>query len=197
MIDKRTGLGELAIMSSKPDSPYSAKLAVALAEYGFSPAAAEALLEIDGENFVYMRRVKKGDIPQSLMEEMGAGIEPMQFLSLAAIIRIETGRGRPAEEPTVGLLAEEMQVDASRASRIAADLVERGLVARAASQEDGRRSVLVPTAEGRALLDAFLRAKWQRTMRLFRDWPEEDVLAFARLLKRYNDGMRAQYPTAR
>lgn len=190
-------MSELAGMTTRDAHPYSAKLATALAEHGFSPAAAEALLGIDAESFAFMRRVKKGDIPQSLMEELGAGIEPMQFQSLAAIIRIETGRGRPAEEPTVGLLAEEMQVDASRASRIAADLVERGLVARAASQEDGRRSVLVPTAQGRALLDAFLRAKWQRTMRLFRDWPEEDVLAFARLLKRYNDGMRAQYPTAR
>ncbi len=184
-------------MSSETASRFSAIIAQALAEEGFSAIAAEALLQIDAENFAFMRRVKKGDIPHSLMEEMGAGIEPMQFLSLAAIIRIETGRGRPAEEPTVGLLAEEMQVDASRASRIAADLVERGLVARAASQEDGRRSVLVPTAEGRALLEAFLRAKWQRTMRLFRDWPEEDVLAFARLLKRYNEGMRAQYPAAR
>lgn len=184
-------------MNRETASRFSAIIAQSLADEGFSDAAAEALLQIDAENFVYMRRVKKGDIPQSLMEEMGTGIEPMQFLSLAAIIRIETGRGRPAAEPTVGLLAEEMQVDASRASRIAADLVDRGLVMRAASQEDGRRSVLVPTAEGRALLEAFLRAKWQRTMRLFRDWPEEDVLAFARLLKRYNDGMRAQYPTAR
>ena len=97
----------------------------------------------------------------------------------------------------MGLLAEEMVVDSSRASRIAADLVERGLIARAVSQEDGRRSVLVPTEAGLALLNGFLEAKWRRTIQLFRDWPEQDILTFARLFTRYNEGMREQYPLPR
>lgn len=170
-------------------------LAADLRDSGFAPEAAEALLDFDIENFAYMRRVKKGDIPQSLMAEVGAEIEPMQFHALSAIARIASGFGRAAPaEVTVGLLAEEMMVDASRASRIASDLVEKGLVARAVSQEDGRRSVLVPTEGGRALLQAFLSAKWRRWMGLFRDWPAEDVQALARLFRRYNEGMREQFP---
>ena len=176
-------------------TPYQDALAAELRQSGFAPEVAEALLEFDIENFGYMRRVKKGDIPQSLMAEVGAEIEPMQFHALSAIARIASGFGRAApSEVTVGLLAEEMLVDASRASRIASDLVEKGLVARAVSQEDGRRSVLVPTEAGGALLQSFLRAKWGRWMRLFRDWEPADVQALARLFRRYNEGMREQFP---
>jgi DNA-binding MarR family transcriptional regulator len=166
-----------------------------LQDSGFSEGSAIALLSLDADQFHYMRRVVKGDVPQSLMQELGAGLEATQFHALAAVLRIQNGYGRPApQEATVGLLAEEMNLDPSRASRIAADLVERGLIARAVSQEDGRRSVLVATEAADVLIGAFLRAKWQRTMKLFATWTEEDILAFSRLFGRYVDGMREQYP---
>ncbi len=180
---------------SRPASSYAEAMTATLIAGGLSPAAAAALLSFEGENFQYVRRVRKGDIPQSLMDELGAGIEAAQFGALAAVLRIESGYGRAApQEVTVGLLAEEMVVDASRASRIAADLVDRGLVARAVSQSDGRRSVLVPTAKGRDLLQAFLRAKWRRTLQVFAGWPEEDILAFTRLFARFGADMRREYP---
>jgi DNA-binding MarR family transcriptional regulator len=72
--------------------------------------------------------------------------------------------------------------------------VERGLVARTVSQEDGRRSVLQATEAAGVLIEAFLGAKWQRTMKLFATWPEADIVAFAELFGRYLDGMREQYP---
>lgn len=162
---------------------------------GFSETAAAALLTLDSDHFAYVRRVMKGDIPLNLMAELKAEVEVSHFHALSAIMRIQNGYGRPqAQEVTVGLLGEELNLDPSRASRIAADLVERGLVARAVSQEDGRRSVLVPTEAAGALLDGFLRAKWQRTMRLFATWTDADIVAFAALFGRYTDGMREQYP---
>ena len=113
-----------------------------------------ALLSLDADQFHHMRRVMKGDVPQTLMRELNARLENTHFQALTSILRIASGYGRPqAQEVTVGLLAEEMNLDPSRASRIAADLVERGLVARAVSQEDGRRSVLVTTEAARTLLD--------------------------------------------
>ncbi len=167
----------------------------ALTAAGFSESTAVALLTLDADQFHYIRRVIKGDIPQSLLEEVGAGLETTHFHALSAILRIQNGFGRAGPlEVTVGLLAEEMNLDPSRASRIAADLVERGLLARAVSQEDGRRSVLVPTEAAGALLDAYLRAKWQRTMKLFANWPEHDIVTFAGLFARYSDGLRQQYP---
>ena len=162
---------------------------------GFSEDAAIALLALDADMFHHVRRVMKGDLPKNLIAELGAGLELTLFHALSAISRIQYGKGRPApQEVTVGLLAEELNLDPSRASRIAADLVERGYVTRAVSQEDGRRSVLVTTPAARDLMLAFMTAKWQRTMKLFAAWPEDDIVAFARLFGAYVDGMREQYP---
>ena len=166
-----------------------------LEQAGFSGEAALALLALDADMFHHVRRVMKGDLPQNLIAELGAGLEITLFHALSAILRIQHGKGRAApQEATIGLLAEEMNLDPSRASRIAADLVDRGYVTRAVSQEDGRRSVLVTTDTARDLMHGFWHAKWQRTTKLFAAWPEADILEFARLFGTYVEGMRQQYP---
>ncbi len=162
---------------------------------GYSTEVADALMAFDLNNFHYVRRVMKGDLPLKLIEEVGAGLDLTLFHSLSAILRIQHGFGRAApQEVTVGLLAEEMNLDPSRASRIAADLVERGYVARAVSQEDGRRSVLTTTEAASTLMASFMQAKWRRTMQLFSTWPQEDILSFSRLFANYCEGMRDIYP---
>ena len=162
---------------------------------GYSDSAADALMAFDAGHFQYVRLVMKGDVPHNLMAELQSGLEATQFHALLAILRIQKGYGRPhPQEVTVGLFAEELNLDPSRASRIAADLVERGLLTRAVSQQDGRRSVLVPTASACTLLEAFVHAKWQRTLRLFASWSEADIETFTTLFGRFSDGMRAQYP---
>jgi DNA-binding MarR family transcriptional regulator len=179
----------------KPQTRHHERIKSRIEAAGFSEGVAMALLSLDADHFHYVRRVMKGDVPQSLMEELDAGVEATHFHALSAIMRIQNGYGRPApQEVTVGLMAEDLNIDPSRASRIAADLVERGLVARAVSQEDGRRSVLISTPAAEGLLEAFLMAKWQRTMKLFATWSEADIIAFATLFGRYSDGMREQYP---
>jgi len=182
-------------MNSIPILRHQDRIRADIKAGGFSDSAAAALLAFDAQHFQHVRRVMKGDVPHSLMQELQSGLEATQFHALSAIMRIEHGHGRPSpQEVTVGLLAEELNLDPSRASRIAANLVERGLLARAVSQEDGRRSVLVPTASACTLLDGFLHAKWQRTMRLFATWSEAEIEAFTTLFSRYSDGMREQYP---
>jgi DNA-binding MarR family transcriptional regulator len=180
---------------TQPKLRHHDKIRAEIEAAGFSGSAVQALLALDTEHFHYVRRVMKGDVPQSLMDELQAGVEASHFHALSAIMRIQQGLGRAApQEVTVGLLGEEMNLDPSRASRIAADLVERGLVARAVSQEDGRRSVLMPTAAAEALLEGFLMAKWQRTLKLFSTWSEADIVAFSTLFARYSEGMRQLYP---
>ena len=204
MIDKRRGFGQITGMTRetlKPIGPPARtpprdqeRVLTSLREAGFSPDAAVALLSFDVDQFNYVRRVMKGELPLTLMRELGAGVEATQFHALTAITRIEAGIGRSvAAEATVGLLAEEMNVDPSRASRIAADLVERGYLARAASQQDGRRSILTLTDSAKALFQAFRDLKWQKTIAVFREWPEADILDFARLFARYTDDMRRLY----
>ena len=177
--------------------PHHQAMLARLLDTGFSEDAALALMSLDADMFHHVRRVIKGDVPQSLLDELGTDLETTQFHALSALTRIRHGDGRAApEEPTVGLLAEELAVDPSRASRIASDLVERGYLARAVSQADGRRSVLELTPKAGALFEAFHKAKWQRSMRLYQGWSTEDIVAFARLFARYQGGMAEQYPSA-
>ena len=204
MIDICMGSDQITAMNSEslktiglqPRTPpgYQERVLTSLREAGFSPDASVALLSFDMDQFNYIRRVMKGELPLTLMRELGAGVEATQFHALTAITRIEHGIGRDAAaEATVGLLAEEMNVDPSRASRIAADLVDRGYLARAASQVDGRRSILTLTDSAKALFQAFRDLKWQKTISVFREWPEADILDFARLFARYTDDMRRLY----
>ena len=191
-------------LSENPQTPpgkgspaYRAEVGARLSLLGFAPEAIEAMLDFDAEHFAYVRRIKKGDVPQALMNEIGAGLDVSQFHALSAILRIRGGYARPMpQEPTVGLLAEELCIDPSRASRIAADLVDRGLAVRAVSQEDGRRSILNPTEAGMTVMQGFMQAKWQRNARIFADWSAEDIGTFARLFSRYSEGVRREYPAA-
>ena len=184
--------------AGKDTSPYQQALMTGLRDAGFADAAASALLALDADMFHHVRRVVKGDVPQSLLDELGTDLETTQFHALSALTRIRHGYGRAGpEEPTVGLLAEELAVDPSRASRIASDLVERGYLARAVSQADGRRSVLELTEKAGHLFEAFHMAKWQRMMRVYQGWTTEEIVAFARLFAKYQGGMAEQYPVAR
>ena len=120
-----TPSGSAAAARSLPG--LQARVHARLRDAGFSEDASSALMAFDIDQFSYVRRVLKGELPLTLLRDLGAGVEATQFHALTVITRIQCGSGRqvPAEA-TVGLLAEEMNVDPSRASRIAADLVERG-----------------------------------------------------------------------
>ena len=170
-----------------------------LRDAGYDATVSEALLAFDLEHFHYVRRVIKGDLPQALIQELDAGLEVTQFHALSALMRLHCGQGRNGgagqSEPTVGHLAEEMAVDPSRASRIAADLVDRGFLRRAVSQRDGRRAVLELTDKASQLFDAFHAAKWQHSLRLFQGWTDQDILDFSRLFAAFVEGMRQEYPT--
>ena len=174
---------------------YREQVAQDLQAAGHSPAVTEALLEFDATMFQMMRRMVKGELPAQLMAELGAGVELAQFQALTAIMRIQSGMGRagPAEA-TIGLVAEEMNVDPSRASRVVADLIAKAYLKRDVSQTDGRKSVLHATASARELFSNFSHLKWQKAMQVFADWSEPDILTFSRLFLRYNDAIRTAYP---
>jgi DNA-binding MarR family transcriptional regulator len=93
----------------------------------------------------------------------------------------------------VGLLAEELDIDPSRASRIASDLIARGYVRREAAQDDGRKSILVLTDAAWAVLGQMREQKWSKMSALFEGWSEDEILAFSRLFLRYIDGIARVY----
>ena len=162
-----------------------------LADAGFRPDMIDALLELDGTMFLWHRASSKGEVPAKILAELGSSVEVGQFYAMTAIFRIQEGVGRDIAEPaTIGLLAEEMNIDPSRASRVASDLIAKGLVRREAAQDDGRKSILVLTETADALFRAYKELKWAKVIEVYRDWNAEDIGAFSRLLGRYVGDMR-------
>jgi DNA-binding MarR family transcriptional regulator len=88
-------------------------------------------------------------------------------------------------EMTVGGLAAEMGVAQPVASRTVAACIADGLLRRAASQADGRRTVLELTERGEAERTRFATDQRAAFEDITAGWPAADRVQFARLLVRY------------
>ena len=173
---------------------YLAAVRDRLSREGVAPRVAEALMELDSAVFLWHRMAVKGELPARLMTEMGVGLEPSQFFALTAVVRIECGIGRARPEAaTVGLLAEELAIDPSRASRVASELIAGGFLRREADQHDGRKTILRLTEKASETMSAFRELKWSRLLEVFGDWEGEEVEVFSRLFARYVEGIRRVY----
>jgi DNA-binding MarR family transcriptional regulator len=182
-------------MSDAPFKPFP--IAPPLERAALSDEAKQALMELDAAMFQWHRSLAKGELTGRLLAETDLDLEPALFQGLMAVMRVTHGVGRPEpQEPTVGLLAEEMAIDPSRASRIASELISRGYIERAASQSDGRKSVLLLTAQGRAAFETVRDLRWHHLIRLFADWSEADIEAFSRLFGRYAAGVLGRLRTS-
>ncbi|MBM7442116.1 MarR family winged helix-turn-helix transcriptional regulator [Streptomyces sp. HB132] len=88
-------------------------------------------------------------------------------------------------EMTVGGLAAEMGVAQPVASRTVAACMGEGLLRRAASQSDGRRTVLELTEYGEAERNRFAAEQRKAFQEITAAWSPEERIQFARLLARY------------
>jgi DNA-binding MarR family transcriptional regulator len=94
-------------------------------------------------------------------------------------------------EMTVGGIAAEMGVTQPVASRTIAAGVADGLLRRAASQEDGRRTVLELTDAGRAAHRRYAQSQRDAFERITEAWDPADRDRFAQLLVRYSQDAQA------
>jgi DNA-binding MarR family transcriptional regulator len=117
------------------------------------------------------------------VQNVAPGLELSHLDVLDAVRRAET-----AGEVTVGAIAEILRIDPSRASRIVAEMVTRGVLRRKASQADARRIVVVITALGRKLVAEIKAQKLAVVQRVVQDWPAADVEAFATFFDRFIRG---------
>jgi len=102
---------------------------------------------------------------------------------------VEEGPEEDGQEITVGVVGERLAVDPSGASRMVTDCISAGYLVRAASQQDGRRTILQMTDEGMDMLAAFRRHQRAAFEFITRNWPEKERLQFARLLIKYVDSV--------
>ncbi|HEX2034157.1 MAG TPA: MarR family winged helix-turn-helix transcriptional regulator [Chloroflexota bacterium] len=119
----------------------------------------------------------------------GEGVETAAAALFGMVDAVEEGPEWPGQEITVGVVAERLGSDPSRASRLVAAAIRAGYVSRVASQADGRRIRLELTEAGRALAARTHRFRQQIFARAMHDWPESERAAFARLLTRFSDSL--------
>jgi DNA-binding MarR family transcriptional regulator len=104
---------------------------------------------------------------------------------------LDETNGVPGNEPSVGMVAERIGVDPSRASRMVADAIRGGYVRRAASQVDGRRICLELTGAGRKLLKTASSFRRHFFSKVMASWSESDCAEFARLLTKFTEPLPA------
>jgi DNA-binding MarR family transcriptional regulator len=146
-------------------------------------------LTVIGQAMTRMRLlIGRRFIGRLALRRIGTGLELSDIDAIGVIKRIGS-----EQEVTVGTIAEQLRIDPSRGSRIVADLVKQGLLERAASQEDGRRSLVRVTKAGRKVLDEIEAIKRETIEEATTGWSPEEVATFAALYARFTEGLEAQY----
>jgi DNA-binding MarR family transcriptional regulator len=158
----------------------------------------------------YAAGVTNSSREQDLLAGVGAAFARLRRRTMQAPVDPPSGRkdlkrnlvlnvvdeaGAAGREMTVGGLADQLMVDSSAASRMVTDCISHGYLVRAASQQDGRRTVLRLTEDGVTLLEHFRHQQRQAFEHITREWPPAERLEFARLLIKYAD-TTAQLPPA-
>lgn len=168
-------------MTETTDKPVNIHFDLLL-DLGLSPTAAQATLDIDAVMTHIRRSMAKREMGRLALRDLDLPIDIADLDILAAL----EGCAAHAGEATVGFIAERLNVDPSRASRIVADAVDKGIIRRAASQADSRRIVLELTETGHAHALAIRKYKWKIFADTLSHWSEEDLVTFARLFSRFN-----------
>jgi len=168
---------------------------IALAN-GLSPRAAEAVAAIDAVMHKVRRSIQRRDFGRRVLAKLDGDLDVAHLDTISAIAHnpVWTDAGKQ-EEVTVGLIAERLGIDPSRASRLSAEVVERGYARRVASQADARRICLELTDKGETFVKAVRRNKWEVFAGALGQWSEQELVVFAALLDRFsgwatdNDGI--------
>lgn len=111
-----------------------------------------------------LSRVAAGDVPD---------------LSAILVVQAIAAAEARSEEATIGVIAAELGIDPSTASRLVAQTEARGYLARRASQRDGRASILSRSPSGEALEQAAAAFQRQVFLAATADWSEAERQAFA------------------
>lgn len=151
------------------------------AETAVEAAVAEELLNAVGPAFGKLRRSSLLEVQDPISpKDLGRTL----VLNVVLEIARDDARG-DAREVTVGAVGSHLGVDPSVASRMVSDCISAGYLVRAASQRDGRRTVLHLSPEGEELMVRFRRHQRSAYEYVTADWSERDRLELARLMVKY------------
>lgn len=160
-----------------------------LQRVGIDRASAEAVMEIDTLLQRWRRRAMKRELGTRALVDLGIELDLAQLDVLAAIEGPPLDQGEPQQEVMVSTVAERLNIDPSRASRIVSDLVEQNYARRAVSQMDARRTIIELTERGTAIVDAVRAYKFLVMGNYLSQWDAAELAAFVPMLKRFGQWM--------
>jgi DNA-binding MarR family transcriptional regulator len=163
----------------------SEQLSGLLHEAGIDDATAAAVVEIDALLQNWRRRTLKRELGHRALADLKIGLELAQLDVLFAIEGATEEFGDQVGETMVATVAERLSIDPSRASRLVAELVELGFARRAVSQADARRTIIVLTARGDAVVNAVRAYKLLVMGDFLSKWDRTELAAFIPSLKRF------------
>lgn len=166
-----------------------------LLQAGLDPQTAEAVVEIDTLMLKWRRRAQKRELGQRALVQLKIELDLAQLDVLFAI----AGPTDPTEAPgetMVATVAERINIDPSRASRLVSDMVDQGYARRAVSQADARRTIIELTERGTAVIEAVRAYKFMVMGDFLADWSAEDLTMFVPLLKRFGTWMDSIDPAS-
>ncbi|GAA1995754.1 MarR family transcriptional regulator [Microbacterium pumilum] len=137
--------------------------------------AVRALESEVGELINQFRRVLAANA-----ERLSPGLLPGAYKVFTTIVR--------KESVTISTLADSLMMDKGQLSRTVRELEHLGLVQRAPDPEDGRSSLLSPTAEGLERLAAARHPSDSSLLTALNEWPIEEIDDLARLLRALSAG---------
>ncbi|MEV5648149.1 MarR family winged helix-turn-helix transcriptional regulator [Nocardia sp. NPDC052254] len=127
---------------------------------------------------VAIRRSQTRRALKRLVTPSETAVDPTTFGVLDAVEARE-------DAATVGDIAQALDIDQPRASRLVARAVADGLLRREADQHDARRVLLRLTPSARSALDAAHRSRRAAFARTTADWDAGELAEFARLLTKF------------
>jgi DNA-binding MarR family transcriptional regulator len=152
-------------------------------ESGLSERSAGAAVDIDDTMVRLRQSLARREILRHAIADLGLDADIHHLMVAHAIHMGWHQHG----EVTVGLVAETLGIDPSRASRLVAEAVDEGIARRVASQADARRICLELTDKAHAMQDAIHSYKALMFSEALKGWDEEELVAFARLFEKFSN----------
>ncbi|WIY53830.1 MarR family transcriptional regulator [Devosia sp. YIM 151766] len=165
------------------------ELSALLREAGINNQTIEAVMNIDALMQKWRRRAMKRELGTRALVDLKVGLDLAQLDVLYAIEGPAPEFGEAGGEIMVATVAERLNIDPSRASRLVSEMVEQGFARRAVSQADARRTIIELTERGQSVVDAVRAYKFLIMGDFLGEWEPAELAAFVPLLKRFGNWM--------
>ena len=136
-----------------------------------------------------MIRIRRRQTRRALGRSAVRDLPQVDLQQIAVVDAVDEGPAPGQDGVTVGLVADRLGIDPSRASRVVAATIDNGYLRRVASQRDGRRICLELTDKGAEVVEDAHHSRQALYAQILDGWSPQDRREFARLLTKFTDSV--------